>query len=270
MAMIATARAALKQRLSPDTFQSVSNFWWSATYYLPRRIAATLVRRYPTVHGQPSALIDQLSGINAFCPTPMCRTMTKFGSDKGNSWHNYTTVYNELFGKLRGQALRIFELGLGTNNPDFAYSMGVDGRPGASLRGWRDLFPLALVFGADIDRDVLFTEERIQTFYCDQLDSTVIRDLWREPALLEGMDILIEDGLHEFPANISFLAGSLEHVRPGGIYVIEDIKGKEIEMWRQQLSIYATQYPKYDFAFVELPSSINHSDNNLLVARRKS
>jgi hypothetical protein len=41
-------------------------------------------------------------------------------------------------------------------------------------------------------------------------------------------------------------------------------------MWRKQLSIYATQYPNYEFAFVELPSAFNHFDNNLLVARRKS
>jgi hypothetical protein len=270
MAMIANTRDALKQRLSPESFERVSQLWWTAKYYFPRRIAATVIRRSPTVHGQPSDLVDQLRGINAFSPTPMCRIMTRYGSDKGNSWHNYTTVYYELFGKLRARALRIFELGLGTNNPDFAYSMGVDGKPGASLRGWREIFPHARVFGADIDRDVLFTEDRIQTFYCDQLDSSVIRDLWAQPALVEEMDILIEDGLHEFPANISFLAGSLEHVRVGGIYVIEDIKRREIDLWREQLSIYATQYPNYEFAFIELPSAFNHFDNNLLVARRKS
>jgi hypothetical protein len=270
MAMIATARDLLKKKLSSKAFQRVSLWWWCGKYYIPRRIASTVVRRSTTVHGQPSDLVDQLRGINAFAPTAMCRIMTKHGSDKGNSWHNYTTVYSELFGKLRSRSLRIFELGLGTNNTEFAYSMGVDGRPGASLRGWRELFPSALVFGADIDRDVLFAEDRIQTFYCDQLDSRAIRDLWAQPPLVEEMDILIEDGLHEFPANISFLAGSLEQIRVGGIYVVEDIKGADIAKWSEQLPIYAGQYPNYEFAFVELPSAFNRYDNNLLVVRRKS
>jgi hypothetical protein len=270
MAMIAAARAALKQRLRPATFQRVSLFWWSTKFYLARRIASTVVRRYPTIHGQPSGLVDQLRGVNAFAPTTMCRVMTKHGSDKGSSWHNYTTVYSRLFGSMRTRPLRIFELGLGSTNPDFAYTMGAEGRPGASLRGWRELFPSSVVFGADIDRAVLFTEERIQTFYCDQMDSNAIRDLWAQPPLVEEMDILIEDGLHEFPANISFLAGSLEHVRTGGVYIVEDIKGKDIEKWLVQLPIYAKQYPNFEFALAELPSGSNSFDNNLLIARRTS
>lgn len=103
--------------------------------------------------------------------------MTRHGSDKGKDRHNYTTIYSVLFRKLRGQPLRILELGVGTNNPKFPASMINGGIPGASLRGWRELFPQALVYGADIDRDILFEEDRIKTFYCDQLDSVSIRDL---------------------------------------------------------------------------------------------
>jgi hypothetical protein len=93
--------------------------------------------------------------------------MTRHGSDKGKGqgWHNYTTIYSVLFGKLHDQPFLIFELGLGTNNPNFPVNMGINGRPGASLRAWRELFPRALVYGADIDRDILFEEDRIKTFY---------------------------------------------------------------------------------------------------------
>jgi hypothetical protein len=236
---------------------------------LPRRIASIAIRRTAVVHGQPSDFVDRLSGVNIFAPTAMCHIMTKHGSDKGNSWHNYTAVYSEIFGALRNRELRIFELGLGTNNPQLASTMGPDGRPGASLRGWREIFPHAQVFGADIDRDILFTENRIQTFYCDQLDSNAIRDLWTQPAMQGEMDIIIDDGLHRFPANASFMAGSLEHLRLGGIYVVEDIRAEEFETWREQLPGYASQYPNYDFALVELPSTFNDYDNNLLIIRRR-
>jgi SAM-dependent methyltransferase len=196
--------------------------------------------------------------------------MTRHGSDKGRAWHNYTTIYSVLFGKLRDHPLLIFELGLGTINPNFPGSMGINGRPGASLRGWRELFPHALVYGADIDRDVLFEEDRIKTFYCDQLDSVAIRDLWSQPVLQGGMDIIIDDGLHTFEGNTSFLDGSLERLRPGGVYVIEDILQETIEKWRNQLEIiYSKRFPNHEFALVALPNSVNDYDNNLLIVRRR-
>jgi hypothetical protein len=202
--MIAATRELLKRKLSPELFQRACFCWWYGKFYLPRSLASAVVHRTPVVHGQPSDLVDQLREVNCFAPTAMCLVMTKYGSDKGNSWHNYTAVYSRLLRTFRSRPLRIFELGLGTNNPQLASTMGVDGRPGASLRGWRELFPKAAVFGADIDRDILFSEDRIQTFYCDQLDSSAIRDLWAEPALKRGMDVIIDDGFHRVSGNTSF------------------------------------------------------------------
>jgi hypothetical protein len=197
--------------------------------------------------------------------------MTKHGSDKGRLWHNYTTIYSVLFNGYRDRPLSIFELGLGTNNPTLVSSMGGTGRPGASLRGWRELFPRAFIYGADIDRTILFRENKIETFYCDQLDQASIRDLWDLPALRGGVDIILEDGLHTLDANVSFLDVSLEHLRPGGTYVVEDICTDNIEKWRNLLeTIYSKQYPDYEFALTILPNLVNHQDNNLLIIRRKT
>jgi len=272
--MIVTSREVLKRKLSPQAYQRVRSYWWHSRFYLPHLIASLFVRRTPKVQGFPddhtSELVHQLRGINVFAPTEMCRIMTGHCSDKGQGWHNYTTVYSALFDKLRDQPLRIFELGLGTNNPELASSMKANGRPGASLRGWSELFPYALVYGADIDRDILFEEERIKTFYCDQLDSVAIRDLWSQPVLQNGFDIIIDDGLHTFEANISFLDGSLERLRPGGYFVIEDILRETIERWHERLeTIYSKRFPNYDFAFVEVPNSSNDWDNNLLIIKRR-
>lgn len=221
--------------------------------------------------GHTSELVRQLRAINVFAPTEMCRVMTRHGSDKGDGSHNYSAIYSTLLGKLRDRPLRIFELGLGTNNPKLASSMGVNGIPGASLRGWRELFPHAVVYGADIDRDILFEEDRIKTFYCNQLDAVAIRNLWAQPVLQGGFDIMIDDGLHTFEANISFLNGSLEHLHPGGIFVIEDIIRETIARWHEHLETdYSKRFPNYEFAFVELPNSFNDWDNNLLIIRRNT
>jgi hypothetical protein len=179
-------------------------------------------------------------------------------------------VYSALFKRWYHRPLRIFELGLGTNNPDAPSNMGVFGAPGASLRGWRQLFPQALVYGADVDREILFQEDRIKTFYCDQLDRSSIRELWSHPDLRGGADIIIEDGLHTFEANVSFLEGSLDHLRPGGIYICEDIMGDRVDEWCDRLeTVYSKQYPTYEFAFVVLPDGGNLA-NNLLVVRRSA
>jgi len=174
-----------------------------------------------------------------------------------------------LFDKLRDQPLRILELGFGTDNPNLVSSMRDNGRPGKSLLGWRELFPLALLYGADIDRDILFEEDRIKTFYCDQLNIVAINDLWSQPGLQGGMDVIIDDGLHTFEANISFPEGSLEHLRRRGIYMIEDILLETIEMWHERLkTIYSKRLPDHEFAFIQLPKSSNDHDNNLLIIRR--
>jgi hypothetical protein len=260
----------LKQKLSPETLRRTSYWWWFSKFYLPRRAASFVVRRTPVVYGQPSELLESLRAVNVFAPTEMCRIMTKYGSDKGNSWHNYTGIYSHLFGKLRNREIRIFELGICRKDPQSTSSAGGDGRPGASLRAWREIFPRAMIFGADIDRDVLFTEDQIQTYYCDQLDSNAIRDLWAQPALQPEMDIIIEDGLHTFPASVSFLNGSLERVRVGGIYVVEDISRGDLPMWHKQLPIYAEQFSNFDFVLTELPNVLNDYDNNMLIIRRRS
>jgi hypothetical protein len=272
--MIANARELLRRKLSPQAYQYIRIHWWYSRFYAPRLVASFFVRRTPKVQGFPgghtSELVHQLRGLNVLSPTDMCCVMTRHDSDKGQGWHNYTTVYSMLFGRLRDQPLRIFEVGLGTNNPKVASSMGINGSPGASLRGWRELFPHALVYGADIDRAILFAEDRIKTFYCDQLDSVAISDLWAQPALQGGMDIIIDDGLHTFESNISFLEGSLEHLRPGGVYVIEDIFQKTIKRWQNQLdTVYSKRFPDHEFAFVELPNSFSDPDNNLLIIRRR-
>lgn len=260
----------LRPVLAPRVVQFIRYRLWCISSYFPRLVASRFVKRRPQVRGfgaalTPSPLTKQLDTVNLLSPTRMCRVMTKYGSDKGRS-NNYTPVYSALFKRRCDQPLRVFELGLGSNNPDVPSNMGVFGAPGASLRGWREFFPQALVYGADIDRRILFQEDRIKTFYCDQLDRASIRELWSHPDLQGGVDIIIEDGLHTFESNVSFLEGSLDHLRPGGIYVAEDIAWNHVDDWYDRLeTFYSKRYPTYDFAFMVLS---DRGYNNLLVVRR--
>lgn len=205
--------------------------------------------------------------------TELCDIMERNGSDKGgvvHNWHNYTLVYDKLFNSLRHSTIRFFELGIGTNNPSILSHMSVRGRPGASLRGWTQYFPNAMVFGADIDKDILFEENRIKTFYCDQLDSVSIRNLWSNEDLIEKFDIIIEDGLHTFDANVCFFENSIHKLKNDGIYIIEDIVTAYLHLYKDKITQWEKIYPHMSFELVVLPHNRNTIDNCLLIIRKPS
>jgi len=271
--MYEAASEVLRRTLPSGVFEDIRYGWWVGRAYVRGFGSAFGGHPAPIVHefpaGAASDLASQIRRVNLLAPTAMCRVMTRHGSDKARR-HNYTTVYSALLGELRDKPLRILEVGLGTNNPDLLSSMGAAGKPGASVRGWRDLFPRGEIFGADIDRDILFDDDRIKTFYVDQLDKSAIRDLWSQSCLRQSMDVIVEDGLHTFEANISFLEGSLERLRPGGLYVVEDIQDSAIPQWKELLGNgYPGRFPGFDFALAELPHHLTVDDNNLLIIRRR-
>ena len=109
---------------------------------------------------------------------------------------------------------------MGTNNIDTASNMGLHGRPGASARAFRDFLPGAEICGADVDRRILFSEERIQTFWVDQLSTVSLQELFANQA---NFDLIIDDGLHTIEANLNTLTSAMTAIRPGGWIVIEDI-----------------------------------------------
>ena len=205
---------------------------------------------------------------NAAVATPLCEIMGRYGSDKGNldnsQQHNYTTFYHYLFKNLKPS--RVFELGIGTNDVTMASNMGANGRPGASLYCWREFFPNALVYGADIDRKCLFATDRIQTFYCDQTDQTSIQQLWAHPELSEKFDIIIEDGLHHLHANVCFFENSIHKLARGGYYIIEDIREHDtLPAIANKIGEWVRQYPHLSFQLMKIPHRKNNFGNNLVV-----
>jgi hypothetical protein len=201
--------------------------------------------------------------------TELCEIMTKHGSDKGRGHHNFTIFYDSIFSNIRKNKLTIFELGLGTNNTDVPSNMGKEGKPGASLRGWVEYFKNSLVFGADIDKRILFEEGRIKTFYCDQTSTDEIANLWNNEFLEKiEFDIIIEDGLHEFNANLIFLENSLFKLKKDGYYICEDLNNETYEKFSTILDELKMKYKNYEFNLEKIPHEYNNHDNSLLVIKR--
>ena len=149
----------------------------------------------------------------------------KYGTDKTLS--NYTPTYSKLFEPIQDKVTSILEIGLGTLNPEIPSSFAGNiqhfdfYKPGGSLRVWRDYFSKAQVYGIDIAKDCMFSEERIKTFLFDSSEKEYC-DYYLDN--LE-FDIIIDDGNHDPKYQVKTLRNLFPKLKEGGIYIIEDIGG---------------------------------------------
>lgn len=206
-------------------------------------------------------------------PNLLSELCDKYGSDKGSinlgsnpySWrpHNYTDYYEHLFSSKKEFISKVFECGIGTNNINLDSNMSATGKPGASLRVWRDYFINATIYGADIDRDVLFQESRIKTEYINQLDSVSIEKFWSTLAQ-KDFDIMIDDGLHTFDAGVTLFENSVQYLDKNGTYIIEDIYSEDLVKFRQYFSqtVFKVEYINF-----KSPTR-NFGDTSLISIRR--
>lgn len=208
--------------------------------------------------------------------TELCEIMSKHGSDKserpihGNlPGHNYTKFYHRIFNEIKNNQLKFFELGMGTNNPNIESNMTTDGLPGASLYGWSEFFKHSEIFGADIDTDILFNTNKIKTFFCDQTNPQMIKQLWEQKQLDFEFDIIVEDGLHEFKANKVFLENSIHKLKEGGYFIIEDVSIDEIYNWCEYFDEFEKKFKNFEIKFIKLFCDHNLYDNNLILVKKK-
>ena len=142
--------------------------------------------------------------------------------------------------------------------------MSPNGKPGASLRVWKDYFTNAEIFGADIDKRILFQEERIKTFEVNQLDSSSIKEMWSK-INYNNFDLIVDDGLHTHDAAVTFFLNSFEKLKKDGIYIIEDVDLRDLNDLKNSLN-------KFNPEVVILTNNYFDqypiNNNNLIVIRK--
>ncbi|MCF2872445.1 class I SAM-dependent methyltransferase [Octadecabacter sp. G9-8] len=167
--------------------------------------------------------------------------LTEHGSEKARK-HNYHLLLAHAL-QAPEKASAILEIGMGTNNTDVVSHMGKRGQPGASLRAFREFLPNAHVYGADYDKRILFTEDRISTFFVDQTSVETLTDLATH--LPAQLDLIIDDGLHSAHANLATLAFALPKLAKGGWYICEDIHAAAIPVWEAATHMISTDFTPY-------------------------
>lgn len=124
-------------------------------------------------------------------------------------WEHYFEIYHRHFSRFIGQKVDVLEIGI--------YS-------GGSLEMWRSYFgEKSHIYGVDIEEACkTYENDHVSVFIGDQAD----RAFWRTfRKNVEGIDILIDDGGHTPQQQQVTLEEMLRHIRPGGVYLCEDVHG---------------------------------------------
>lgn len=168
--------------------------------------------------------------------TALCQLFRAYGSDKcPQIFHSYSEHYHAILNGRRAAVRNVIEIGIGSTElmrPIVGESYIV----GASLRAWRDYFPHADIYGLDINTRVFFADERITCLHADQSSPESLRraiaDIHRRNGTV-GFDLIVDDGSHLIPDMITSYDTLFEHLNPGGVYIIEDIKKHELEVFER-------------------------------------
>jgi len=124
-------------------------------------------------------------------------------------WRHYFDIYHRHLAKFIGREVHVLEVGIFS---------------GGSLGMWRDYFGRgAKIYGADIEEACKsYEDENVRVFVGDQSD----RSFWKRfREEVPTLDVVIDDGGHQAQQQIVTLEELLPHLRPGGVYVCEDVNG---------------------------------------------
>jgi len=124
-------------------------------------------------------------------------------------WEHYFDVYHKHFAKFVGKKVDVLEIGI--------YS-------GGSLDMWRSYFGgNCHIYGVDIEEACKeYGNDYVSVFIGDQESPAFWNDF---KSKVEGIDVLIDDGGHTPEQQQVTLEQMLQHIRPGGVYICEDIHG---------------------------------------------
>jgi len=144
------------------------------------------------------------------------KTLIEIGNaqmcDKGDAQHShagesYFDVYERWFNPLRDKHINFLELGV---------------RDGKSLRVWREYFEHANILGVDINPQSAHQDTKgCKVEICSQTDREKLTKISKR---VKGWDIVVDDASHLNKLTAQSFEILWPTVRPGGLYIIEDLK----------------------------------------------
>jgi 8-demethyl-8-alpha-L-rhamnosyltetracenomycin-C 2'-O-methyltransferase len=162
----------------------------------------------------------------------------KYRTDKWGK-HNYTPYYFELFKGMRDWVKKVVEVGVAE---------------GAGVRMFRDFFPNAMIYGAEIDKKRIFSEDRIRVIKCDQSKTDDLVNFLSITGF--DIDIFVDDGSHEPKHQVHTCLTVLPLLKKESVYIIEDVSEPSIVEY----------FEDFDYKLVRVGERY---DDQLLILRQK-
>lgn len=134
-----------------------------------------------------------------------------------NKGPGYYRVYEQKFASLKDLPITLLELGVGK---------------GGCLELWHDYFPHGTIIGLDKNAMPLSDQSGRMHLYQGEQQDTDLLDRIRDECAPAGFDIIIDDASHVAElTSVSFWHLLNHHLKPQGIYVIEDWGTGYWEYW---------------------------------------
>ncbi len=144
-----------------------------------------------------------------------------YKTDKRATEHNYVKFYEHYFSQFKISQINLVEIGILEHPDKVTRPFGA-----ASLRLWADYFPNAEIHGIDICDLKHLQEDRINIYFGDQNKPEDLKNIFIHNNLRP--DIIIDDGSHYHSHQQTSFATLFKYLKPGGLYVIEDIAHFEL------------------------------------------
>jgi hypothetical protein len=196
------------------------------------QILSNFANKFFPLPSDSTLTIDQFlnsKSYNVNNAAALSQKFINYGSDKGEP-NNLYKIYGYILSALPNSNLKLLEIGLGSDNLNVVSNMGLHGKPGASLRAFSEHYPAGKFYGGDIDKDILFSTEKIQTAFVDQSSLETLENFFNTFTTM--FDLIIDDGLHAPDANLNTLFIAIDYCANGGYVVIEDIHRSSRPIWR--------------------------------------
>jgi hypothetical protein len=140
-----------------------------------------------------------------------------YGTDKSSSGHGYTRLYRRHLGPRRRAVRSVIEIGVGGMTSSDGYETTAGGQ---SLRMWSRYLPKAMIVGIDLHPKEV-SGPRIRFEQGDQSDEAFLSLLVQKYG---PFDLVIDDGSHIGRHITASFKALWPAVKPGGLYVIEDLQ----------------------------------------------